>query len=129
MPARTFTDERMLQFMEFVVNNKILGIENEKQFAERIEYSHVSNLWAIKNGTQSFTIQHIISTVQTFHVDANFFFLKESTQMFIPKVEMSPLMVLKEAVALVEAALVQNSKPKTVNQNVNRPAQKGKKAK
>lgn len=103
MPAKTFTDKRMLQFMDFVVHNRIKKVESDRQFLQSIGYTNSNNIGLIRNGHQSFRLEHVLQTIQLYGPDANFFFVRSHNKIFADKKSLPPLLALKEAVAVVAA--------------------------
>lgn len=67
-------DQRMLVLMDYVIANKIQGIELKKQFFKAIKSNHQSILAAIKDGRQSFTLQNFYEASKQFGVSMEWFF-------------------------------------------------------
>lgn len=122
MPAKTFTDKRMLQFMDFVVHNQIKKVDSDRKFLQSIGYTNSNNIRLIRNGHQSFRLEHVLKTIQLYGPDANFFFVKNHHQIFNNKEKIKPLMVLKEAVSIVESHI--ESLTNTDNSGSNGPSNK-----
>lgn len=105
MPTKTFTDQRVLDVMEFVVKNKINGIEDDKTFLLSIEYDNPNNITLIKQGTQSFRIKHLQNVCKVYNIDGTFLLNRNYKKMQSTTGKINVLQNLKEAVKMVEQHL------------------------
>ncbi len=102
MPTKTFTDQRVLNVIDFFVKNKINGIETEADFLHPIGYLNVSNLILVKNGTNAFTAKQLQAIVNLYGVDANYLLNEKHLTMLYIGREVSPIIQIKQAVAALE---------------------------
>jgi len=56
MPAKNFTDQRVLNVLDFIVKNNIKKIDTEAKFLKSIGYNNVNNVVNVRKGRQSFKI-------------------------------------------------------------------------
>lgn len=99
MPTQlSISDTRMLQLMEYCVNNSLVATEAE--FWEQIGFAR-TNISNVRAGKQGFTKDHIRNACTTTGANANWFFGIEKN-MFREKKGKGSLQLLKEAVAAAE---------------------------
>lgn len=107
-----FTDSRVIEVINFVVNNKqIYGFKNRTQILLKIGMVTPGNMNQIARGVQSFTRKQIELLIKFFNIDANFLFLEEHTIMFRRK-QVTSVQQLIEATERAILELNQISKPK-----------------
>lgn len=101
------SDSRMLDLMKFVIDNNIKGISTQQNFFKSIGFKSANNLSQIKNGKQSFRIEHLSKACELYGVDGNFFLNKKHTAMFVTGEAKQPTAIqkLKQAIAQMEAEL------------------------
>jgi len=95
---------RMFTLMDYVVTNRIKGCLTEADFLVSIGYSP-GNMTNLKRGTQKLQAKHYMNAVIIYNVDANFFYNKKHTEMFVSGKKSGALAQLKEAVARVAIEL------------------------
>jgi len=88
--------------MDFVVSNKIKGVENKEAFLLSIGYTTPTNLYKIENGSQSFRIEHLINCCKVYGVDANYLLVKSHIQMIVNSSKVSAIANLEMAVRNVK---------------------------
>ena len=102
----SFYDSRMLDVMKYIIDNNIKGISSQQAFFKSIGFTNANNLSQIKNGKQSFRIEHLSKACELYKVDGNFFLSKKHTAMFgIDTKQTTAIQKLKQAVAQMEAEL------------------------
>lgn len=67
-------NERMLTLMQYVIDNKIKGIEFKQDFLRRIKINSGATLKPIREGKQSFTLQNFHEAAKLFNVSMEWFF-------------------------------------------------------
>lgn len=102
MPTKTFTDQRVLDVMEFVVANSIKDIEDEKAFLISIEYDNPNNITLIKQGTQSFRVKHLQNVCKKYNIDGNYLLNRNHKKMSMTGGKIDVIKNLKEAVKMVD---------------------------
>lgn len=115
--------ERMFTFLQYLVDNKINGIQNMVQALASIGYTS-NNKTNLRKGGQGFRIIYYQNACDIYGADMNFFFVKSHLQMFRDEVKQTPIHKLKEAVMLVRMELEGN---KTENRKVNKQVNKNSK--
>lgn len=105
MPTKTFTDQRVLNVMDYVVKNEVNGITTERDFLLSIGYKSVVNVNIVRAGGQSFTIKHLVKACEVYKVDANYFLNKAHIKMMQVNGQINPLANLKQAVRMIEDSL------------------------
>lgn len=93
----TLPDARMIEVMEYAVNNKLA--ENEGDFWEQIKFTRTA-LSNIRKGVQSFRINHIINACNATGVSADWI-LGLDNNMF-RTIQKPTIQTLKEIVAEME---------------------------
>jgi len=104
MPVLTFTDQRILNVMDFVVKNRIQGVKSEKDFLISIDYS-MGYAVNVKKGQQSFRCKHAAKIVEVYGVDANYLLKKSHLKMFPDENVLTPIDSLKSAVTTIQSYL------------------------
>ena len=95
-------NQRMLQVMRYIVDNKIKGVRTEKDFFDKVGgVNKFAVSGAIKSGKQSFVIADLNRCCEIFGVDANFLILQGHLTMMRPKTTKSPFEQLLVAVQAV----------------------------
>lgn len=94
--------KRMLDLMAFAVANNLNKCTKDEDFLKSIGFAHASNISNVKNGSQGFRNNHYLNAIKIYDIDANFFYRKECTDMFMGSSKYNtPLTKLKEAVDLI----------------------------
>lgn len=97
-------DERMLLLMEFVVKDKkYKSINDNEEFLKSIGFDFIQNLYSIKHGKRSFSLDHFINAIEKYKINANYFFYKQAPLSFESK-EKSAVDLLKAAIILLDTA-------------------------
>jgi hypothetical protein len=94
------TNERMLQLMDWAINEEIA--ENETRYLEAIGFPR-TNISNVREGIQSFTKDHIMKACKLTGASADYIF--GFTTNMKRKPESKPLDALKQAVKAVELEL------------------------
>ena len=92
-------DSRMLSVMDFCITNKV-KCTNQNEFCDIIGIGKTA-IKQIKDGKSSFRHQHILSAYQKLGVSPNYFY-GISNSMFEKPIDKSPLLMIKEAVRILE---------------------------
>lgn len=92
------SNDRMLRLMDWAIGNGVA--RNQSDYLEQIGFFR-TNLWKIKNGTQSFTVEHILNACTVTGASADYIF--GFTNKMKRKDEVDPINMLKEAVLALES--------------------------
>ena len=103
--AKSFSDFRIMEVMQFVIANRIKEISDEANFLKSIGYNSWRNLALIRKGVQHFQIEHIVNTCTVYNVSADFLLNKNCHKMFIDLGNETPMFRLKVAAKEVEILL------------------------
>ena len=93
-------DERMLQLLDFCIANRI-KCTNQKEFCKLIDIGETA-VKQIKDGKSSFRHQHILNAYKKLGVTPNYFY-GLTKNMFDKPLEKLPLLMIKEAVRILES--------------------------
>ena len=91
----------MIELMRFCIANKIKGVHTQKDFLLLIGFTNTSNLKKVREGSLSFQPFHLKNACDIIGIDANYFF-KEKAVMFMPGKKISPILLIKEGLKLLE---------------------------
>lgn len=97
------SDEMMLRLMKFCIDNKIKGVQTQKDFLLMIDFPSPNNVKYIREGTNSFQKEHIKKACDVFGIDANYFY-RQGHQMYFEGKKISPIIMIKQALELMETA-------------------------
>lgn len=101
MPKKLFiSDERMLQLMQWAVDNRI--VETETEYWEKIDFARTS-ISNVKAGTQGFRNYHIYNACRLTGASADYIF--GFTNNLLRKPLTRPIDLLKQAVHAVDEEL------------------------
>ncbi|MFA6058908.1 MAG: hypothetical protein WC756_11970 [Taibaiella sp.] len=95
-------EERMLKLLYYVKRNSIKGVSSQKEFCDIIGL-HTASVTEIKKGNRGFTTEQILRAASHFDADLYYLFGKTENMFLTSKANVSPLDLLKEAVANIEA--------------------------
>jgi hypothetical protein len=95
------TNKRMLELWSYAKRQQLVG--SDEDWCKRIGFSR-PNLYNVKSGRQSFTVQHILKACQATGANVNWIFGLEEN-MFRNKETEAPIIQLKRAVIAVENQL------------------------
>lgn len=102
MPAKTFTDQRVLNILDFVVKNNIKKVKTEGEFLKSIGYDNINNVALVRKGTQSFRIEHLVKLCAVYGIDANYLLSKHHLPMTANNKKTDAITYLKQAVRMIE---------------------------
>lgn len=121
-------DQRMLELMDNVMNDDLYKINNQGDFLIAIGINAQSTLKQIKEGKQSFRLQHFKAAGDKFNISMDWFF---GYRDFSTRDEdkMNALALLKEATRLIEHELSQRSGVNKIVNSFPKKATKTKKLK
>ncbi len=91
-------NERMLELWEYAVKNELVA--DDDTWCERIGFAR-GNTFNVRTGTQGFTTKQILAAAQITGANLNWLFGFEPS-MFREKKKVTPMQLLKQAVAAVE---------------------------
>lgn len=94
-------NQRIFELMEFVIANKIQGVDSKDGFFKSIGLSNANNYHQIRYVNRSFTIDDAYNAITQYGIDANFLFKKDHLQIYQVNKPLAPLLQLKSAVAMV----------------------------
>lgn len=94
-------DKRMLQLMEWAIQNKVAG--SAKEYFEAIGFAP-TNITNVKNGKQGFTRDQVEKACRLTGASADWI-LNLSEGMFRTEVQKSPVQLLREVTAQIEQQL------------------------
>ena len=73
----------MITIMDYIVSNKINGIDSDAAFLRSIKFINIYNVYKIKKGTQGFRPEHFEATCKVYNVDMNYIFNEKHLFMFL----------------------------------------------
>ena len=94
-------NNRMLNVLNFIVNNNIKDINSTAEFLRSINYPNENNVYKIKKGTQGFRAEHFLAVQKVYNVDMNYIFNKDHKEMFLKADNVSTYHRLLEVVHMV----------------------------
>lgn len=95
---KRLADKRVLEVMDFIIANRIQGVNNETTFLLTINYNSPKNLKLIRDEVQSFQLEHLQNLCTMFSVNADFLLNSTCNTMFTELDKTTPLHRLKVAV-------------------------------
>ena len=113
----TIMDSRMLQVMQYCIDNQVQGITQKKEWCILVGLEP-QNLSNVTNGNRSFTVEQIYSCCHQFGIGADYIF-GFVDQMNRVGTKATPMQLLKQAVRLVDAEM-QGRKKSNKLSNKNR---------
>lgn len=114
------SETRMLQFMEYCVENKIAGVSSIKDWCERVGFEY-TNMDKVKKGTRGFSKQQMYAAAIELGMSMDYAF-GFTDDMFRSKKKISPMQLLKAAVRAVE---MENQNRKVVTKTVTKSTRRG----